>query len=87
MPVMQIRYMRVAVADRPMLMTMTMRTACGIIGKMIMLMVLIMLVRVVVLFVHMEVFVRVSLAEVEPQSDRHEDSGDSQSPRPRFTQC
>ena len=86
MTVMKIWGMRVAVAQWLMLMAMTVGAPWRIRGDMIMLVVLIVLVRVLMYFVHVQMMMAVSFAEMKPQSDRHEHARDSQRPRERFAE-
>ena len=64
MTVMNIRGMRMAVAQWLMLMAMTMWTAWRIIGEMVMLVVLIVLVRVLMYFGHVQMLVAVPFAKM-----------------------
>ena len=67
-----------------MLMAMAVRAATRIIWTMFMLMVFIMHVSVLMHLGKMQMLEFVSFAEVEPESDRHEDTCDSQGPGERF---
>ena len=64
MTVMNIRGMRMAVAQWLMLMAMTMWTAWRIVGEMVMLVVLIVLVRVLMYLGHVQMLVAMSFAKM-----------------------
>jgi hypothetical protein len=80
MPVMDIGIMRVSMFQPRVLVAMSMRFARRILGRMYVLVVLVVMVEMFVFHRLMDVLVFVSLGDVEPHANEHENTRDAERP-------